>query len=424
MLEIRSLFAALVLLGCWPLGLSAGENSLKTSPYSQFAQIRKPPGAAPSTNAPLQSITDLKKSPLNVVPVIGRFGDIGDVIITPDKHLIAISTDTGVQLWDLDAARLLRTLKYRAFFRSIKFINNGSQIVSTHANGEIKFWDVRTGNPLKSLNKPALKDEDVDFGVWSSWMDANGQMIVAGIQNGDIMISRSDQTQPLRKVRIERDYSRVTNVTLTKNNTILTATSAHTIKSFDVKSGKVLESVSINENVWFRQNGLIDDDHFFVEITAKDCAISTLAIIVRRDWNNPTIIDKPSSCEKPKTDEEAYYKYGTLSLFYDATRRHALITRDGISDMRLFDLTTLSTVKTLKSPSDGNDHMAAAFPELQLGVTNGDTVVKVFDLDTGQPYRQLKIYNPPPTALLYQAIVATYFFTMRLLRTRKLICIS
>lgn len=70
---------------------------------------------------------------------------IKDAQFSPDGKLIAICSGvSGVEIWDSDATRCIRTLQHAAV-ASLSFSENGLQLASHSYDGAVKVWDVTTG---------------------------------------------------------------------------------------------------------------------------------------------------------------------------------------------------------------------------------------------------------------------------------------
>jgi WD40 repeat protein len=84
----------------------------------------------------------------------GHATDISALAFSPDGSLLASGAqdDTLIRLWDVDAARELRSLEGHAgWIRSLAFSPDGSLLASGSTDQSVIIWDVASGRQLRTL---------------------------------------------------------------------------------------------------------------------------------------------------------------------------------------------------------------------------------------------------------------------------------
>ncbi len=90
--------------------------------------------------------------PIEVVPNVSGSSP-ESLALSPDGNFIAAGEyDGGVKLWDFATGRLLRSfLRHSKRVTSVKFVENGTQIVSASEDMTIKVWETATGKLLRTI---------------------------------------------------------------------------------------------------------------------------------------------------------------------------------------------------------------------------------------------------------------------------------
>ena len=87
---------------------------------------------------------------------------VSDMALSPDGTRIAvlssIANEGVILVWDTETGNLIWSeTAYQALTKSLSFINDGSQIVTSSTNGKILVWDTETGEPVdNSLTEQSM----------------------------------------------------------------------------------------------------------------------------------------------------------------------------------------------------------------------------------------------------------------------------
>src|SRR5262249_30711341 len=86
--------------------------------------------------------------------------------------------------------RLLLTIDTKGFVWSVTWTHDGSQLVSTHDDGYVRFWDSRTGAMLKEFHDFAIVAVSMAISPDDQMIasgDGNGNLIIRDVRERDVM---------------------------------------------------------------------------------------------------------------------------------------------------------------------------------------------------------------------------------------------
>ena len=106
----------------------------------------------------------------------GHADGVSDVMYSPDgKILVSHDGDDMIYLWDAHTGEFLRTLtEHTTDINSIAYSPDGATLASGIDDGTIQLWDTDTGNP-----KTTLTHTTDSKGVWSVVFSPNGKTLIS-----------------------------------------------------------------------------------------------------------------------------------------------------------------------------------------------------------------------------------------------------
>jgi WD40 repeat protein len=349
--------------------------------------------------SPLRGET--QNNPVTVVADISDLAGIARVIFSPDGQQIAtVGGDSGVQVWDASSGRLLRTLKYEAYFNAVAFSPDGKTIITGQRDGNLKLWNLATGAVTASLqSKPKTSGgNDVDP-VSSLWVDAKTGLLVAGSDAGIITVWNLEKREQQRSFKFGKvpdgQNSRIVAARLTADQARAIAISDGSVKVFEVRTGKEITAYDLPNKgpVWeskdrsvFSADSIIGDDGLIVLYTAADCEVEELRLLSLKDTSALVTIDKPESCSRPEDNSSL----GQPTLFTSRTQPTVVIARSGIAELKQWDLQTKSVVRTIKWADETDPGLVGLDQNFKFAASLKGGRVAIREFETGTKLRELK----------------------------------
>lgn len=118
---------------------------------------------------------------------------IYDSAIAPDNRLLAVGGSDGLlRLWDLGAAKELRTFKgHTKYIRSVAYSPDGKRIASGSGDATVRLWDAASGKELRSFK--------LAKSVWMVAFDTSGKNLLVIQLGGEALLLDADSGKTLKK---------------------------------------------------------------------------------------------------------------------------------------------------------------------------------------------------------------------------------
>jgi WD40 repeat protein len=338
------------------------------------------------------------------VAVIANLDDPSEfnaAAFSPNGALVAVSngayTTKYITLWDMTAGRPLRRLSDPAFFTAVLFTPDGASLASGHKDGAVKLWDVATG-----VTTTLLPGKSEDDSIRSLWIDDKGEFLVSGNEAGLVTVFNIAQRKPVGTfslapvdsagnrpaivaARLSADASRVIALSHDGVNSIDSA------QVWDARAGASIASVKLPKGYAFAESGMLDEDAFIVRIAREGCGIDRLVQFSLRDPANFIDVLTPAQCSKPETEGLS----DGPKIFPAAIGALALIAQGGDSDLRLWDAQTHRVERTIQWPDAAAKGLIGVGRDLKLAATSEKDKLRIRDVETGAPTRELAAYGYP-----------------------------
>ncbi len=107
-------------------------------------------------------------------------GGVNEIAYSPDGKLLAVATNTGIWLYDVETTQELALMDATAEVNTVAFSPDGKMLVSAH-HGKIGLWDVATKTQI------AIFDAH-NQGVYTVSFSPNGSLFASGALDGIVYL--------------------------------------------------------------------------------------------------------------------------------------------------------------------------------------------------------------------------------------------
>ena len=342
------------------------------------------------------------KLPVTVVTNIGDQEFIDRAIFSPNKQLVATfdgGWGSSIKLWDVASGRLLRMLKYEAYFNAFVFTPDGRWIASAHKDGKIKLWDITTGAITDTLQtRSRARSNDGTAAVTSLWIDTKGDLLISGDDAGLITVWSAPKREWRRSFKFgkvpEGINSNILALRLNADRTKVTAVTEASVKTFDINSGKVIAAFDLpNEYPWwnskqrkvFSADSIVGDDELIVRYLGPGCEIPELMSLNLKDTKSLVTIDKPDNCEKSEK--------GSPTIYSSPSQANVIIARSGASEIKQWDPQTGSTTRAIKWPIDTHGEILAFDQDFKRVMSQKANNGRIREFESGASVSELPSYE-------------------------------
>lgn len=292
------------------------------------------------------------------------FGVVSSVVFSPDgKTLVSGSSDRTIKFWSVKTGRQLRSLNSRSGrLSSVTFSPDGETLASGGEESPINLWDVKTGRFIKALASHAGP-------VWAVSFSLDGRRLASAVDKTiklwDVEAGRLIKSFKGHAVWVE-------SVAFSPDGeTLASGSRDHTIKLWDVETGQLLNSIR-GHTSWVTSVAFAPDG----ETLASGGADGKIKL-----WNVKTgRLRKVFATQNNLVESVAFSPDGTMLASGD----------NGVyNSIKLWDVATGRPVKLLKG--DYMSVLSVAFsPDGTTLVSGGDKIIKLWDVETGQLTRVLE----------------------------------
>lgn len=298
---------------------------------------------------------------------------------SPDGRLLLLSDRKTLRLWDITARKELRTLHAKGDLGTevyARFTDDGKFVaVNSAVNwnpGLLRVFDVATGTQL-------WQDGSMGFGFQGLWdlgfLPDDRTLVILDYADNSISLRDGTTGQKLRSFdTLPRSESRMYALS-PDGKTVFFGTAGKTVRTWDLASGKELQSLGEHEPQAMR---------FAVSRDSKKVLTGGDRFVLVWDW--------PSAKQTGKIDLGAKRSPSYMRICADGKRAEIVVW--GESALRFFDL---QTGKELPGPTEAHRSPINGLAIARDGkiVTSGnDNTIRVWDLHSGRQLHEYQSHHP------------------------------
>ena len=189
----------------------------------------------------------------------GHHGDIYSLIFTSNqKYLISADEDGYIQIWDVDAQKLLRTLISKEIIKDMDVSSDGKWLLTS--SNELTIWNLKTGKLFKTIHLFG-KDEPWDISTKAKFIDNNQKVLVYGHDNR-IEIIELNSSKILRE--LETFKTTPHNLSFTPDNKFLIAGGGkrNKVAIWDRENHKLLKVIESDSHHFITSMAISNDSKY------------------------------------------------------------------------------------------------------------------------------------------------------------------
>ena len=317
----------------------------------------------------------LLRKRLRVTQVI-RFANSYQVVFSPDGKTLASTTiypydPDLLQLWDVETGELLHTLEHENFFTDVAFSPDGKMIASASGEGTLRFWNVETGQRLRTFTEHGYDIKSIAFSPDGQTLAIGSNYTMQGDDGGDLTLWDLD-TGTLLHTLVGHSYYIIDVAFSPDGKTLTSAGGEGTLRFWNVETGQLLHTV--NDYTTALTDIAFSPDGRILATVSGDNHVGTAPTI--RLWD-----------------------IGTRSLLYTITG-HPFSSIDFSPDGQILSsgsrdgaigLWDINTGRLLRTLTGHDSYVKTLFsPDGQILASGGyDGVIGLWDINTGRLLRTL-----------------------------------
>ena len=260
-------------------------------------------------------------------------------------------------MWDVRTGNPIRTLSgHTDFVSSVAFSPDGRTLASGSGDGTIRFWDARAGNPIRTLSGHTSSVESVVF-------SPDGNTLASGHWDGTIRLWNTRTGNPIRTLSGHTDF--VSSVAFSPDGRTLASGSADaTIRIWDADTGVLKRTLT--------GRGIVFSISFSPDGRTLASADATIRI-----WNVNTGVSR-----------RAKLPSFPFSVSFSPDGR-TLASADESGEIQLWNIDTVMLKRILRGHTDWVFSVAFS-PDGNTFASGGyDRTIRLWDARTGNPIRTL-----------------------------------
>lgn len=126
------------------------------------------------------SPTDLTSVKKHSIDLLGHRTDIRAMDLSSDNKLLATASNGELKIWNIKTTNVLRTLSTEGGYAlCCKFLPGGTLVVVGFKNGDLELYDLSTSSLVDKVNRAHGSDDD-ECAVWSLDLTSDGKTLVTG----------------------------------------------------------------------------------------------------------------------------------------------------------------------------------------------------------------------------------------------------
>ncbi len=352
--------------------LSALYHSTSLAQYEPSSQLGLPEGA----------IARLNK------------GNIHDITYSPDGSQVAVTTLSGVWIYDVNAAKAVKLLTGQHIGRVINatYSPDGKTLATVSFDKTVRIWDVYTEKITKILKGHAYIVHTVTY-------SPDGNILATGDIDKKIRLWNPHTGKNLKTFK--KNVESFNSIGFTSNgNTIVSAETDGPVQFWDVNNGRLLRTLNqYGTPIAFSPKG----DTVILTVkkmeNSEDSKDSSNAIIGTEDDSKDTVCMINVATGQPIQTFSTHYRVTALEYSSDGK----MIATVGSGGVQLWNATTAKLMKTLFDKKQGVNCISFSPDSKTVAIGCTDGTMQWCDVKSGTNFRTFTGYMEAYTGPLVES---------------------
>lgn len=315
-----------------------------------------------------------------ILSIAGDSSEITALDISPDKSLIAFTSQTAIKVWDVAQGKLLfETRKNGMRINKLYFLPDGSAFVTGGDDFQINVWDAKTG---KLIRKMTASQKINDLSITK-----DGRTAAVALENSTIQIWNLTDGTLLNTIRYSGNVTPYTSLSFLPNNILILA---------GAEDGKA--------RIW---NVNTSDFMFIWETPARTTSSSTTSAVpvqtmaVSQDGSRAVVLADDGTLDLYDLSSQKLVTSRDMS-YYDV--KQVVISADG--QKIVYQLGT-SFVEVYSVPNQTKVSRIAGVLPVEVPISSDSSMLlietndlQLYSLSTSDTQQLFTYYDTPPNGLV------------------------
>ncbi len=190
-------------------------------------------------------MTSLTAGNIEETITLGK-GVISQVVFSPDGNQIALSSSTGIWIYDAKSLKEISEFATDDWISSLAYSPDGKMIAAWYPDGSVGLWDVKTSTLQQTLKVES--EGNIRFtgdGLNNVAFSADGKVLASGHGDGSVHLWDTVRGELIRTIK--GSETSIQGIAISPDGKLLASTAIFegVVRVWDMESGELVKEVTI-----------------------------------------------------------------------------------------------------------------------------------------------------------------------------------